>query len=494
MKAKLVLGILVINLILSFTSSKLRYLGDGKKKNNTSPKPAPAPKPKPAPAPKPEPEPAPASKPKPAPKPAPAPANPPSVAGFPGWRDDRNFFLRELKVGNPPQTVTLSLDTGVDVSWIPSKSCSECVEVDQTFDSKKSSSYSTNKKAMVVRDTDGNANGILSTDDVSLDRYKAPGFSFVLVDRLDKGYTDYKSGKLAFPYKSSNGDTFLDVLKNNDQIGNKVISLQYKDNLGNFRIEYPPEMGVMDIKRLNRCKVTADLENLAEEFRNKWVCDLSSGTIGKDMKNSFDINGFAFFDSASSIITAPLKFQAMFKEKYTSLCVEGKAENGDILYDCDKAAIDLSKYRSLYFVLAGWAYKVPKISLFKPTLDGNKYTFAVRFSKNSSVWGLGQPFMSGFTTIFNQEEGSVGFWGGKMFNYNKKLGKTQKVSDKDGTTGAVSTPSSAADNEKKMKLIFMVGGGIIAFVVVLLILCCICRCVRKPVDDDLKPMLNNEAK
>jgi len=403
--------------------------------------------------------------------------------------EDESYFLTPIKVGNPPQNLVVSLDTASDYTWIPNVSCSLCNYNTNKFDPQKSKTFSTKNTTITIRTDAGSAEGVEATENINLSLYKAIGLDVILVNNVDKGYKDYSSGVISLSYKAA-GDrkTFLDVLKDNKQIGIKMISLQFEKDAGTFFIgEYPTTMERLDIRDLKTCNITERI--LSSEYTNKWVCDLTGGFIGDDFENYFEIkDGFAYIDSGSNVISAPSTYKAMFKEKYLlSVCEELTWKNGNQYFECEKSAIDLDKFEPLYLVLGQHAYKVLVSSLFKLNFDGKKYRFTVIFTKDSEVWGLGKAFMKHFTTILNQENKTVGFHGGKSFNFAEKKEKYEKKLNK--VDNEENTDKNLSDKEKKMKLIWQVSAGILMFVALIIILLVIYRCIRRSRSDDDKPLL-----
>jgi len=415
--------------------------------------------------------------------------------------DVKNFFLVPISVGNPPQTIEVSLDTASDYSWVAGSNCSSCTDSEQKFNSKSSTTYKSNNNIVEIKNRDGVANGKSVSDNLNLSNYKTKNFNFIVVDSLDNEYSDYKNGILSFSYKTSNGVGFLDALKENNQIGKKILTLRFsQEDFGSFFIgEYPNDMDRKKVKEVKTCNISDKSDFLTEDFKNKWVCDLTHGIVGKDIKNSFEINGFAYFDSGSTVILAPNKYIDLFKAEYLNTCEE-KTENGDKYFTCEKSSIDLDNVKPLYFVLGGWAFEIPASSLFKLNYDSSKYYFTVRFTNTTEVWGFGKNFMRQFTTIFNKDEANVGFYGGNYFNfkdekakldgtYVEKIMKKNILGDIEEDVDATNEKALKTEKEKKMKLLWNVGGVVLIVVFLVLIILCIYRSVRKPKDDDLKPLI-----
>jgi len=105
--------------------------------------------------------------------------------------DVKNFFLVPISVGNPPQTIEVSLDTASDYSWVAGSNCSSCTDSEQKFNSKSSTTYKSNNNIVEIKNRDGVANGKSVSDNLNLSNYKTKNFNFIVVDSLDNEYSDY---------------------------------------------------------------------------------------------------------------------------------------------------------------------------------------------------------------------------------------------------------------------------------------------------------------
>ncbi|RKF63697.1 Vacuolar protease A [Erysiphe neolycopersici] len=78
-------------------------------------------------------------------------------------------YYTEIKIGTPPQTFKVVLDTGSSVLWIPSIQCTSIAcSLHQKYDSSSSATYQANGKTIDIQYNSGNLSGIVSGDVVSI--------------------------------------------------------------------------------------------------------------------------------------------------------------------------------------------------------------------------------------------------------------------------------------------------------------------------------------
>ena len=69
---------------------------------------------------------------------------------------NKNYFILQLKIGDPSQTFNVQIDTRSSISWLPSKDCSNCFHSTKKYDYYKSYSSKTTDEHIKLKDEDGN--------------------------------------------------------------------------------------------------------------------------------------------------------------------------------------------------------------------------------------------------------------------------------------------------------------------------------------------------
>jgi hypothetical protein len=403
------------------------------------------------------------------------------------WDDANSHYLATIEVGTPAQTFVVEIDTGSDLSWIPSTNCTECNDSPQRFNETLSTSFVDTDQDTTINDDDGNVQGSLVKDTIKFGDLSTEGFGFVLADSLEKDYDDYKSGKLSLSYDSSQGPdfSFLDLLKNNSVIQRRIFALSWvNDTIGKFYLgDFPPEVEA-NMKKVSVCEVP-ETDNLGDEYKNGWVCELSHGLIGaqSNFNNTFEIDGFAYFDSADQYIYAPKKYLSIFRDQFINEnlknCTEKTTEDSETYFQCPKETNTIREVDDVSFILGGFAHEIPAEELFSE--NGDNYEFLIRFNNDDQpVWSFGQVFLSQFTTVFNKEDDEISFFGGNRFNFTEEVESWEKASD--------------AAQAEQMRFLYTVAGGVLGGILVLLIIFLIFRALRKPTSDEHKPFINEKSK
>lgn len=383
-----------------------------------------------------------------------------------------------MHIGTPPQKISVLLDTGSSFSYFHSASCkygnSKKSEVNNNFYEGNSKSYSTLKyntlESLIFKDKDLlGIDGALSSDllhigDLSsyIKRENKTNvsdnnnrFNFGLITKIDKAnaksnnLTFYKKDEEIHVYDSSvlglsfnSDDNFLDYLFKQNFIFRRIFSFyqaNYETKINNkiyssssesyskwrFYVgDYPPEVEAYP-SNSSTCFISKEMLDLTdEEFKGKWVCDLTHGLLGQEINfnNTFEIDGYAAFYSGYRYILAPSRFLSIYKQKLISIfgeCYEKVDSNSETVLVCKKKTPKVEIKFS--FVLGGFSHEIPYESFFKPN-NKEELEFMIRFtSKNKATWVFGQLFLSQFTTTFDKDNRSINFFGGCKQNFTAEV-------------------------------------------------------------------------
>ena len=364
-----------------------------------------------------------------------------------GKKGNKNYYTVPLKIGTPPKTFNVQLDTSVTTSWVPSVKCKNC-DLSKNFYNESESSTSSNPsdEEIELDDEDGDVEGFTINDNVLLNGYKLENFSFLQVTELDDDFRDHYDGKLGLGYRGELGKNFnfLDKLKKSKLISKKIFSIeQIDDKKGLLYI------GDTSANKYTYCNVSSG-EDLDDIYKEGWVCDLTHvGIFDKDegISNKLDdytiiSDGKVDFDSAYEYIAVPIYYRQIIdelllkanldcetnendiknykkqlkeekkkqKEKGTKQKLTYKYNDEEIGITCKTNKYTLSKKGlSLSFVLQGNVYSIPIDYLFSETNEKGKMEMKIKYiDDDDSIWTFGYPFMSQFLMVFNMEENHVG--------------------------------------------------------------------------------------
>lgn len=332
--------------------------------------------------------------------------------------ENKNFvYSIDLFVGYPAQKFKAVLDTGSNITWVLDKD----IRGKQTFDEQakfechKSITCLHSDKNITIDYVKGSASGYLVDDIVSFTGNVNPDIlsqmTFLpVINTTDMGTEDYNA--LIGLGKTFDEDKRISILKY--YYGNKLINKM-----------------VFSLKPTNEKKGKFYLGDIHSDFNNKfakcstintddhkayWDCGLSYIIIGDIDYANFDstakrTNKHAFIDSGSSMIMAPWTVFPVFSMYFNSHIEEGTCSwhhFKQVVFICKKGIV-LEDLPPVYFVLNGYALKIPAKNLF---LDHDSfYSFAIQFDSNVEFWILGQPLFKSFHVLFNMEENYIGFQG-----------------------------------------------------------------------------------
>jgi len=282
-----------------------------------------------------------------------------------------DVFYMEIHLGTPLQTLKVLLDTGSSFSYIHSNKCKEINDTHENsikFDESKSESFSNVLNTTLDIFKQKKLKGIegrLSSDIFKIGSLipSPNNYEFGLITSLDPSLVNlnnltlddnsmYNSAVLGLGFNAFSSENMvkdrandrdlnlLDYMKNNKIIYRRIFSFynldSYKEtgllvsvsqnesklsNKWRFYIgDYPPEVEA-NPHLLSSCYITKEIDEIKEdEFKNKWLCDLTHGLLGHQINfnNTFEIDGYAAFYSGYKYILAPKRFLIIYKLKLIS--------------------------------------------------------------------------------------------------------------------------------------------------------------------------------
>lgn len=179
------------------------------------------------------------------------------------------------------------------------------------------------------------------------------------------------------------------------------------------------------ISNSNHPKCSSSLK--PSDLRHKWTCLLKEITLSNG--NRLNITGHVYFSTGSNLITGPNStgidlIDEIIKDQGTN-CIKYYVSNIKISFRCS-STIDLHSFPQVTFKLNG-----VDLTLYPPNLvfkeysvrgDGFIYKSRIELDCNEKYWSLGQPILRGHSMVFNEEDGSVGFWSLKFErNFNREI-------------------------------------------------------------------------
>lgn len=347
---------------------------------------------------------------------------------------NKNYFTIPLKVGTPPITFNVQVDTSVSTSWLPSIKCKNCIGTTKFYDETKSkTSFIKNKKEIELDDEDGDVEGYETKDYFTIGEYTLKNFSFIQVTEVDDDeFRDHYEGKLGLGYRGElNHDfNFVSKLKKDKLITKRIFSINQKNSKkGTLSIgDVLPD----DNEKYAFCNVTSG-EDLDDIYKESWVCELThvgifeKNEISENLNNySLISNGKVDFDSAYDYIAVPFSDRQiiddlLIKANLNCEVLEKNYENinkKELITKFNEEEIDIfcnttyeeleTKKLALSFVLQGNVFSIPLELLFSESENGKMEMLVKYINDNDAIWTFGYPFISQYVMIFNMEDNHVG--------------------------------------------------------------------------------------
>ena len=396
----------------------------------------------------------------------------------------QNYFLLPITINNI--SYSLQIDTSLSTTWIP--------HTKYNYDILKSPIYyypypnNINKnKIYSIEDENGSIEGILIENKNQNNENKVIlnenefYLNYLIAYKFDEDYWDYFNGKIGLGFKYKNSEyNIINILKFNNFIDEKIFSLDFNKKKLIFGEE----------KKYNFSCNVISTEDLDDNYRDGWVCEMKYFNIEEDYKK-INIDNFFYtknnvrFDSAHDYITIPYKYKGLLneilKKKLNLHCWDNKKEiekiedlefenktnftdylkfnRDDDYYDfyCDLKYINPNA--TLSFIIDENLIRIPLFNLF---YEVNKTVMksSINFiDEDDGIFIFGWNFFQNFKTFFDFEDKKVGFEIENNFflknveNEVKKLDEFYKKKEE-------------YENKKK-KMIFII--VIIIFIIILFI-------------------------
>jgi hypothetical protein len=342
---------------------------------------------------------------------------------------DNNLHGIQLTIGYPPQKFLLLFDTTTEYTWLRGSSCNDCT-FSKVFQENDSQTLIKTNMTLSFKDLNQNMKGEISLDYLSIKIFSATNMPFLIVN--EDYFLDGVDGIIGFGYggRSDTGINFsiLDKLKENNQIKERIFTVQLHDELSSslFIGKVPPHIQD-NLGNLTNCNVNTTL--------NSWNCQISHILVGNEMNfyKAIPIHKFAIFSSTVNNLIIPSDLMQFFMKEYfeqypgyeSKFCYV-KPDGRKFFILCNMKYFDINKAPMLSLIINGYAYNIPAQELFEQLFTDayNQYYFLkiVFMDTPDNMWVLGTNFMRQYEVVFNKETNQVGFYNGPKYDLTKFTG------------------------------------------------------------------------
>lgn len=254
-------------------------------------------------------------------------------------------YFSEMKIGTPPQTFKVILDTGSSNLWVPSQKCgSIACYLHTKYDSSSSETYKANGTSFEIRYGSGSLSGFVSQDVVEIGDLKIkhqdfaeatsePGLAFAF-GRFDGilglGYDTISVNQIVPPFYNMVNQGLLD----------EPVFAFY---LGSTEQESEVVFGGIDKNHYE-----GKLIKLPVRRKAYWEVDFEAIAIGKDEAELEHMG--AILDTGTSLIALPSAIAEMLNEEIGAK----KGFNGQYSVECSKR----EELPDLTFTLSGHKFSI----------------------------------------------------------------------------------------------------------------------------------------
>jgi hypothetical protein len=214
-----------------------------------------------------------------------------------------------------------------------------------------------------------------------------------------------------YPYSFPDRTQFLEQLKDNKLIKNKIFGIVY-DTEYEGRLFLGSYLHRVDELYNEDEMITNNIEDIKDDNRDKWHINFNVKLTGQQDNEEVyveeDTYGLIMYEIG--LIVGSSSFREKFLEKYfkDKGCIEEMISSkpfGFYQYSCDKKE-QFSDFPDIFFSIPGkYMFNFTKNELFKKI--GKKYVFQIVFEiidLEINYWRLGQFFFRKYNTFFNWNE------------------------------------------------------------------------------------------
>ncbi|KAF2665411.1 acid protease [Microthyrium microscopicum] len=333
-------------------------------------------------------------------------ANKPSASNSAGLdQDGADYsYMCEVQFGSGKKTIYLLLDTAAVNTWVMSSDCkSDACPSHNQLGPGDSSSLQVTQSTFSVQYGTGSVSGSVVSDNVSFIGKTFP-LSFGLASVVSDDFKSYPMdgilgvGRLQNVASNQNGvkaPTVVDVLVSQKIINAKVFGIRLSrasDGLNNGEITF----GGPDTDAYS-----GDLNYVSAITNDRGFWELTIDSVSFNGKTAAIQNGAtALLDSGTSLLLLPPSDAQAVHDT-----IPGSAKNGETFtVPCNTAT-------PLTISFGGKAYTIsPKDYIGSATSNGNcNSNIAGRQTFNSNQWLVGDVFLKNVYTVFDGDQGRVGF-------------------------------------------------------------------------------------
>ncbi|PWW76545.1 acid protease [Tuber magnatum] len=312
--------------------------------------------------------------------------------------NDLSYFS-EVRFGSNNKPFILVIDTGSSDTWIPSDTCrSRACRVHATYGSRDSNTLVAGTRTFGIRYGSGQVEGTVVSDSISFAGFNM-NISFGVATRVSDDFTFFPiDGIMGLGFRNAsmqNVPTIMDELINNRLIEQKLFAIALA------RSTDAVNDGVVNFGAIDATLFEGQLNFMSSVSRQGlWEIKVDDTSI--DGQGTGISGRTAIIDSGTSLILLPPD-----DARRLHSIIPGAETNGDAF------AVPCNTTSNIEFTFGGVKYKVPPKDYvserIKPDEDICQSLITGRQILGRSMWLLGDVFLKNVYSVFDLENGRVGF-------------------------------------------------------------------------------------
>ena len=327
-----------------------------------------------------------------------------------------HLFTVNLSIGSNQEELTVIIDTGSTILWLPSSKCYKCSKQMKKFEESLSFTYKNLTTPFSISYADGSSTkGFISQEKLQFGSTTIQ-LQFLLSYEI-KNEIDGTSGilGLGIDYYGEESASIIKMLLANNQISKQIFSQKFgKENGKMFIGDYAPEI-INNFDNFTNCS----LPKIAPYSHAMWSCYITHFFTGYNYMFNKTIaikNISVLFDSGTNFIIMDTSIEKLFvKSFFREYFKKNYCYKQEEYFLCNTILHKLH-FPPIYFIINEITYRIDGKDLFY-----NHYSYTqlrIIFSNvgGEGTWILGQPFLQNYHVVYDMDAKMIGFHGGQRFN------------------------------------------------------------------------------
>lgn len=329
-------------------------------------------------------------------------------------------YIGTISVGTPSQSFQVVLDTGSSDLWLAASNCSGCPDGIIPFDTRASSTFSSNDSQFIIHYGSGNVSGTIGKDTATMDGLTVSSQTMGIVDQLyGNVISSPASGLMGLAFQSlaeTRAQPFWQALISENQLDSPEMGFhlaRYNNDPSN-REEIVG--GAFTIGGTNSSLYTGSIEYIDmpnDTTKNWWTINIRSLTLNGNSIPISTTSALAVIDTGSTLIGGPSDaVSAFYAQIEGSEAMTGEHESYYTFPCSTKLEVAIA------FGGSSWLINPDDMS-FGPVNRSSSMCWGALLNlgeaefkgENTSVlaWTMGDVFLKNVYSVFRAIPPSVGF-------------------------------------------------------------------------------------